>query len=80
MTDEIIVEGRGLDQRTSWRVRHTGEHYYVERGRVRRHRMEWFALAHFQSRERALEVFAGYARPARPPSSELPPNLDLPLH
>jgi hypothetical protein len=38
MTDEIIVQGRGRDQCTSWRVRHDGTHYYVERGRVRRHR------------------------------------------
>lgn len=35
MTDEIIVERRGRDQCISWRVRHDGTHYYVERGRVR---------------------------------------------
>ena len=41
--------GRGRDQRTSWRVRHDGTHYYVERGRVRRQRMEWFVLACYPS-------------------------------
>ena len=79
MTDEIIVEGRGLDRRTSWRVRHAGKHYYVERGRVRRHRMEWFALASYPSRDSALQVFTAYARAAWPPSSEPPPSFDLPM-
>ena len=67
MTDEIIVQGRGRDQCTSWRVRHDGTHYYVERGRIRRHRTEWFVLACYPSQDSALAVFAAYARAPRPP-------------
>jgi hypothetical protein len=76
MTDEIIVQGRGRDQCTSWRVRHDGTHYYVERGRVRRHRAEWFVLACYPSQDNALAVFAAYARAPRPPS---PVGFEPPL-